>query len=107
MEVERLVRKEPPSSPKDIAEWLIVAADPGRSPDIRSERFVTITAAERDAALANGSVRPDDVLEAPRKRGERADAPPRYDLKLRLEDHPETRNAIRSRIGQPGSGWRN
>ncbi|MFZ3351461.1 MAG: AAA domain-containing protein [Xanthobacteraceae bacterium] len=105
LEVERLVRKEPPSPPKDIAEWLVVAADPGRSPEIRSERFVTVTAAERGAALANGSVRPDDVLEAPRKRGERADAPPRYDLKLRLEDHPETSNAISLWIAGPWTEW--
>ena len=105
LEVERLIRKEPPSPPKDIGEWFVVAADPGRSPDIRSERFVTVTAAERDTALAKGSVRPEDVLEAPRKRGDRADTPPRYDLKLRLEDHPETSNAIARWIAGPWTEW--
>jgi very-short-patch-repair endonuclease len=105
LEVERLVRKEPPSPPEDIAEWLVVPADPARSPDTRSERLVTVTAAERDAAVANGSVRPDDIIEAPRKRGERADAPLRYDLKLRLEDHPDITDAINLWIAGPWTEW--
>src|ERR1700688_3611156 len=75
LEVERLARKEPPAPPKDIAEWVAVSADPARSPDIRSERLVTVTAAERDAAVAKGEVRADDILEAPPKRGEPKDAP--------------------------------
>ena len=78
LEVERLARKEPPAPPQDIAEWILVSADPARSPEVRSERFVTVTAAERDLALENGEVRPDDVLEAPRKRGESDDAPPAF-----------------------------
>src|SRR6516225_6870644 len=77
LEVERLARKEPPAPPQEIAEWIVVTADPARSPDARSERLVTVTAAERDAALASGEVRPDDVLEAPMKRGELDNAPVR------------------------------
>ena len=94
LEVERLARKEPPAPPENIVEWVIVPADPARSPEVRAERLVTVTAAERDAALARGDVRPDDVLDAPRKRGEPENAPPRYDLKLRLEDRPEIAAAI-------------
>jgi very-short-patch-repair endonuclease len=105
LEVERLVRKEPPPPPDDIGEWVVVPADPAKSPDIRSERLVTVTAAERDAALASGSVRPDDVLETPRKRDERADAPPRYDLKFRLEDHPEITEAIKLWVSGPWTEW--
>jgi hypothetical protein len=41
LEVERLVRKEPPTPPATIAEWVVVPADPARSPEVRSERFVT------------------------------------------------------------------
>ena len=44
LEIERLVRREPPSPTEDIAEWLVVPADPAKSPEIRSERFVTVTA---------------------------------------------------------------
>ena len=91
LEVERLVRKEPPARPESIGEWIVAPGDPARSPEVRGERLVTVTAAERDAALAKGEVRPDDVLEALRKRGEPDNAPPRFDLRLRLEDRPGDR----------------
>jgi hypothetical protein len=51
LEVERLARKEPPAPPANIVEWVIVPADPARLPEARAERLVTVTAAERDAAL--------------------------------------------------------
>ena len=105
LEVERLVRRVPPAPPETIAEWLVVPADPTRSPEIRSERIVTVTTAERDAAVAKGDVRADDVLEAPRKRGEPANAPLRYDLKLRLEDRPEIAEAIHLWIAGPWTTW--
>lgn len=104
LEVERLVRKEPPAPPETIAEWLVVPADPARSPEIRSERIVTVTAAERDAALTKGHVKADDVLEALRKRGEPADAP-HYDLKLRLEDHSEIAEQVNLWIAGPWTAW--
>jgi hypothetical protein len=90
LEVERLARKEPPAPPQAITEWVVLSADPGRPPEVRSELLVTVIAAQRDAALAKGEVRPEDVLEAPRKRGEPGNAPPRFDLKLRLEDRPSS-----------------
>ena len=105
LEVERLIRKEPPSPPQNITEWIIVSADPARSPEVRSERLVTVTAAQRDATLASGDVRPDDVLEAPRKRGEPDNAPPRFDLKLRLEDRPKISMAINQWIADPWMDW--
>ena len=105
LEVERLARKEPPAPPADIVEWVIVPADPARLPEARAERLVTVTAAERDAALARGDVRPDDVLDAPRKRGEPENAPPRYDLKLRLEDRPEIATAINVWTAGPWTEW--
>jgi very-short-patch-repair endonuclease len=105
LEVERLARKEPPPRPKDIEEWVVVSADPSRSPEVRNERLVTVTAAERDFALANGEVRPDDVLEAPRKRGEPENAPPRFDLKLRLEDRPAIAEAINVWTAGPWTAW--
>ena len=105
LEVERLARKEPPAPPEEIAPWLVVAADPGRSPEPRTERLVTVTAAERDAALANGVVRPGDVLDTPRKRGELINAPPRFDLRLRLEDRPEVAASINAWICGPWAEW--
>jgi hypothetical protein len=105
LEVERLARKEPLVPQQDIAEWIVVSADPARSPEVRSERLVTVTEAERDAALSSGEVRPDDVLEAPRKPGEPDRAPPRFDLKLRLEDRPEIAAAINGWIAGPWTEW--
>ena len=72
---------------------------------MRSELLVTVTAAERDAALAKGEVRPDDVLSAPRKRGEPEEAPPRFDLKLRLEDRPAIAASIQLWISGPWTAW--
>jgi hypothetical protein len=105
LEVERLVRKEPPARTENIAEWIAVSADPARPPEARSERLVTVTAAQRDGALASGEVRPDDVLEAPRKRNEPDHAPPRFDLKLRLEDRPQIAAAINLWIAGPWTEW--
>ena len=105
LEVERLVRKEPPPLLQEIAEWVVASADPARPPEVRSERLVTVTAVERDAALASRNVRPDDVLEAPRKRGEPEHAPLRFDLKLRLEDRPDIVTAINQWLAGPWTEW--
>jgi len=104
LEVMRLARKEPPPPSPEIAEWIVLSADPARLPEPRSQRLVTVTVVERDVALANRDVRPDDIMEAPRKRDEPPDAP-RYDLTLRLEDRPEVAAAIGSWIAGPWSAW--
>jgi very-short-patch-repair endonuclease len=105
LEVQRLSRKEPPSPPKELSEWVLLSADPARPPEIRSERIVTVSAVERDVALSKGEVRPDDVLEAPRKRGESENAAPRFDLKLRLEDRPELAEAIGNWASEIWTPW--
>jgi hypothetical protein len=105
LEVQRLSRKEPPSPPKELSEWVLLSADPARPPEIRIERIVTVSAAERDVALSKGEVRPDDVLEAPRKRGEGENAPPRFDLKLRLEDRTELAEAISNWTSEIWTPW--
>ena len=66
---------------------------------------MTVDAARRDEALAKAEVRPDDVLVAPRKRGEPDNAPPRFDLKFRLEDRPDTAKAIDEWIAGPWTQW--
>jgi very-short-patch-repair endonuclease len=105
LEVQRLSRKEPPSPPGEISEWVALSADPARPPEIRNERIVTVSAAERDVALSNGDVKPDDVLQAPRKRGESENAVPRFDLKLRLEDRPELAEAISNWTSEVWTPW--
>jgi very-short-patch-repair endonuclease len=104
-EVERLTRRDPPPRPDQIADWVAVSSDPAKAPEVKSERMVTVSATERDAAISSGNVRPEDVLEAPRKRGESEMAPPRFDLKLRLEDRPEVSKAIETWVAGPWTEW--
>jgi very-short-patch-repair endonuclease/transcription elongation GreA/GreB family factor len=105
LEVMRLARKEPPTPPPHLAEWIVLSADPARLPETRSQRLVTVTAVERDAALSASEVRSDDIVEAPRKRDESPEAPPRYDLTFRLEDRPKVAAAIDSWISGPWAVW--
>jgi very-short-patch-repair endonuclease len=105
LEVGRLARKEPPSPPPDIADWVVLSSDPARLPDSRSQRTVTVTALERDRALAEGEVRPEDVMQSPRKRDDPPDSPARYDLILRLEDRPEVAATINAWISGSWALW--
>ena len=89
LEVARLAREEPPPPPAEIADWIVPSPDPALPPRSRSRRLVTADAAERDLALANGEVRPEDVMETSHKRDDPADAPPCFELTLRLEHRPE------------------
>jgi len=105
LEIERLGRKGPPAPPEELADWIVLFPDPERRPEARAHRLVTLSAAERDAALAKGEVRPDDVLEAPRKRGEAENAPPKFDLTLRLEDRPAIAADIERWIAGQWTSW--
>lgn len=105
LEVARLAREEPPSPPTEIADWIVVSPDPALPPRSRSRRLVTADAAERDLALANGEVRPDDVMETSHKRDGPADAPPCFELTLRLEHRPEIIAKIENWIAGPWSKW--
>lgn len=105
LEVERLSRREPPVPPEELAPWIALSPNPASAPEIRTERMVTVSAAERDMALAKSEVRPDDVLEAPRKRSEPKNAPVRFDLTLRLEDRPKLGQAITAWIAETWTPW--
>jgi hypothetical protein len=105
LEVERLARKEPPRPPEELAEWIVLSPNPEKLPESRPYRLVTVDAARRDEALAKGEVRSDDVIAAPRKRGEPENAPPRFDLKLRLDDRPDIAKAIDEWIAGPWTLW--
>ena len=102
LEVMRLARKEPPAPTPEIADWVLLFADPSAPPQTRSERLVTGTRAERDAAIENREVRAEDVVEAPRSEG--ADQPT-YDLTLRLEDRPQIASAAEAWISNVWTKW--
>lgn len=105
LEVERIARREPPAPPPEIADWIVLSADPARLPEARPQRILTVTAVERDAALSKGEVRIEDIMEAPRRRGEPHDAPPRFDLTLRLADRPAVSSSIEIWIAGPWAVW--
>jgi very-short-patch-repair endonuclease len=105
LEVERLARKEAPTPAFEIVDWTVLSADPAIRPVARTQRILTVTAGERDVALSQGEVRPEDIMEAPRRRGEPPDAPPLFDLTLRLEDRPEVTLAIEKWIVGTWAVW--
>jgi hypothetical protein len=105
LEVERLARREPPTPSPEIAEWILLSADPARVPEARPQRILTVTAAERNTALAQGEFRHEDIVEAPRRRDAPPDAPPLFDLTLRLEDRPAIASAIEMWISGPWTLW--
>src|ERR1700687_2351403 len=90
--VDRLARHGPPAAPEEIKDWIAVSDDPLHSPEIISERLVTVTKFERDKAVSAGTVLVEDILEVSRKADGPADAPPMFDLRLRLADRPEVQS---------------
>lgn len=105
LEVSRLARREPPTPPPEIIEWIALSSDPARLPEARTQRIITVAAVERDAALARSEVRPTDIMEAPRSRDDPPDSPARFDLTLRLEDRPEAAGTITHWIEGPWAAW--
>lgn len=105
LEVARLVREEPPSPPTEIADWIVPSPDPAVPPRSRSRRLVTADAAARDLALANGEVRPEDVVETAGKRDDPADVPPCFELTLRLEHRPEIADKVANWLAGAWSKW--
>jgi very-short-patch-repair endonuclease len=105
LEVARLARQEPPSPPAEIADWVVPSSDPASPPRSRSRRLITADAAGRDLAVANGEVRPEDVAETSRKADGPTDAPPSFELTLRLDQRPEVAAKIAEWIAGPWSKW--
>jgi very-short-patch-repair endonuclease len=105
LEVARLARQEPPSPPAEIADWLLSSSDPASPPRSRSRRLVTTDAAGRDLAVANGEARPEDVAETSSKTDGPTDAPPSFELTLRLDQRPEIAAKIAEWIAGPWSKW--
>ena len=60
-----LPRKEPPPPAAEIADWVVLSADPTRLPETRPQRIITVNAVERDAALAKKTVCPEDLWRRP------------------------------------------
>jgi very-short-patch-repair endonuclease/transcription elongation GreA/GreB family factor len=105
LEIERLARRGPPLPPENIAAWIVIPADPAKQPEILTDRIITVSAAERDEAIAKGNVRSENIMEAPRLKGEPANAPPKFDLRIKLLDYPDSKKAIDSWVAGPWRIW--
>jgi very-short-patch-repair endonuclease len=96
--VSRLARREPPSPPSEIAEWILVSADPARLPEPRLRRPTNGLIVERTGALTHADARSDHMI-ALRRRDEMREA------SVRLEGQPAIASAIQSWIAGPWAAW--
>jgi very-short-patch-repair endonuclease/transcription elongation GreA/GreB family factor len=95
--VSRLARREPPSPPPEIAEWILVSTDPARLPEPRLRRATNGMVLERPAATS-ADARSDHMI-AVRRREEMREA------NVCLEGHPAIASAIQSWISGPWAAW--
>ena len=92
--IARLTRREPPSPPPEIANWIVASADPARLPEVRGHLSVTATALER-----NADARSDELMALSRHR-----EVPR-DITVHVEDQSALASAIESWIAGPWAAW--
>jgi very-short-patch-repair endonuclease len=97
--VARLARKEPPSPPPEIADWILTSADPARLPEARSRRPTNGMLIERTAALTHTDARSDQMIAVARRREEMRE------VNVCLEGQPATAAAIQSWITGPWAAW--
>jgi hypothetical protein len=95
--VSRLARREPPSPPPEIAEWILVSTDPARLPEPRLRRATNGMVVER-AAPTSADARSDHMI-AVRRREEMREA------NVCLEGHPAIASPIQSWIAGPWAAW--
>jgi very-short-patch-repair endonuclease/transcription elongation GreA/GreB family factor len=100
--VERLKRRNPPAAPDSISAWLEVSLDPDRTPVLREFLLNTVTGPERDALISEGKVRPEDCQPAFGPDGEG-----KFDIRFRIEDHPEVSTEADRYLGAPWLSWAN
>jgi AAA domain len=94
--VARLPRREPPTPPPEIAEWILTSADPARLPEARSRRPTNGLVVERAGTLTHADARSDEVA---RRREEMRE------VSVYLEGQPATASAIQSWITGPWATW--
>ncbi len=100
--VERLKRRNPPKPPERLTDWIELLADPGCAPTIREFVLATVNATERDGLLADKKIRPEDCEPAFGAEGKG-----KYDIRYRLEDHPEIAAEAEVYLAGPWLSWAN
>jgi very-short-patch-repair endonuclease len=99
LSVARLTRREPPPPPPEIAEWILVSADPARLPEARFRRPTNGMIVERAGVLTHPDARSDDTIVVPRRRDEMRG------VNIGLEGQPAIASTIQSWIAGPWAAW--
>lgn len=100
--VERLRRSGPPAPPETAAEWLELAPDPERRPQLRPFLIRTVPAGEKDALVSDGLARAEDCAEALAQPDKDVRL---WDVRLRLEDRDDLRTAAEAWITERWLPW--
>ena len=85
-----------------MTDWIELLADPGCAPTIREFVLATVNATERDGLLADKKIRPEDCEPAFGAEGKG-----KYDIRYRLEDHPEIAAEAEVYLAGPWLSWAN
>lgn len=99
LKIPRLPRLDPPQPPETLKEWLSVARDPTKSPVVHEILTRTVSEKEAQDLVAGGRARAEDVR--PAMKG----GPAERDVFLRLDRHPEVKQAIDAYIAGPWTEW--
>ena len=100
--MERLKRRNPPTAPDSITAWLEVSTDPDRTPVMREFLLRTVTELERDALVIEGKVRPEDCQPVFER-----EVQAKFDIRVRIEDHPEVAAEADRYLAGPWLSWAN
>jgi hypothetical protein len=97
LKLDRLSRRDPPSVPRDIEDWITVGRDPFKQPNVQATRVVTVKREEAEALVTRGFAKSEDVKEFP--------AAELRDVVLRLENDSQAQAAIRAYLTGPWTNW--
>jgi very-short-patch-repair endonuclease len=100
LKIQRVKRGEPPGPPEEVAGWLNLSPDPDISPALHEFRTLTVSESEKNELVSKGQARSEDCAAAmdPNTRGH-------FDVRLRLEDHPDVVIAAEDYISSAWLPW--
>jgi hypothetical protein len=100
--VERLGELNPPDPDADLMNWIDMSRDPEQKPRVRDNIVITVESAEKERLVATQHARTEDC--APAVTGSEG-ASSIWNVRLRLEDHPDLASRLERFIGDPWASW--
>lgn len=101
LKIERLQRRNPPSVPHILTEWLSVQRDPFVFPKSKDVITATISKKDAEAHLENGTLLREDIAAAMKPTGDGEWC----DVIFRLENQYEIKEGIEEYISRQWIGW--